>query len=418
MTSTSSQVDRSQSDRHAFIVAWGLALIFYVIQYATRSAPGVMLEDMERAFGLSAAGVSAIVGSYYYTYAIVSLIAGVALDRVGAKSVIPVGAGLFGLGCVLFVAGGPSLAYLARMLQGAGSAFAFTGAVYLAARGFVPGVLATAVGVTQSMGMLGGSAGQFLVGPLIHGGLNWQVFWVLLGLAGMAIAIGLFWMTPSVSKTEPASGGWLHLFAPYRTVLGNPQSYLCGIVAGLMFAPTTIGMMTWGVAFFQTDRGFPYQSAVLAASLVPLGWAVGCPLTGWLADRLGRRKPVVIGGAVVLLIGIGQLTFAPDLFPSPPILFLLGVASGSAMIPYTMIKEVNPDEVKGSATGAINFINFGVTSLIGPVFAARYGRTLASTDDPLGHFQHAGLFWLATVVAALLLAVLLRETGQRQAPTR
>lgn len=102
----------------------------------------------------------------------------------------------------------------------------------------------------------------------------------------------------------------------------------------------------------------------------------------------------------------------------PPILFLLGVASGSAMIPYTMIKEVNPDEVKGSATGAINFINFGVTSLIGPVFAARYGRTLASTDDPLGHFQHAGLFWLATVVAALLLAVLLRETGQRQAPTR
>jgi hypothetical protein len=70
------------------------------------------------------------------------------------------------------------------MLQGAGSAFAFTGAVYLAARGFVPGVLATAVGVTQSMGMLGGSAGQFLVGPLIHGGLNWQVFWVLLGLAG------------------------------------------------------------------------------------------------------------------------------------------------------------------------------------------------------------------------------------------
>ena len=31
------------------------------------------------------------------------------------------------------------------------------------------------------------------------------------------------------------------------------------------------------------------------------------------------------------------------------------------MIPYTMIKEGNPDEVKGSATGGINFITFGVT---------------------------------------------------------
>ena len=27
------------------------------------------------------------------------------------------------------------------------------------------------------------------------------------------------------------------------------------------------------------------------------------------------------------------------------------------MIPYTIIKEVNPDEVKGSATGAINFFS-------------------------------------------------------------
>jgi hypothetical protein len=35
--------------------------------------------------------------------------------------------------------------------------------------------------------------------------------------------------------------------------------------------------------------------------------------------------------------------------------FLLGFGSGAAMIPYSIIKEVNPDHAKGSATGAMNF---------------------------------------------------------------
>ncbi|HWU70518.1 MAG TPA: hypothetical protein VN017_04090, partial [Pseudoxanthomonas sp.] len=118
------------------------------------------------------------------------------------------------------------------------------------------------------------------------------------------------------------------------------------------------------------------------------------------------------GGAAALLLAIAQITFFPHLLPAAVSLFLAGVASGAAMIPYTMIKEVNPDEVKGSSTGAINFINFGVTSLIGPAFAALFGRTLGHAVDPIGHFQQAGTFWLAVVASAALLMLFLRETGR------
>ena len=395
----------------AFIVAWGVALLFYVIQYSTRSAPGVMIPNLREAFGQSAVGISDILGSYYYAYALVSLAAGVALDRVGAKYIVPMGACFLGLGCLLFSLDNSGTAYAARILQGTGSAFAFTGAVYLAARGFSPTVLATAVGATQAMGMLGGSAGQFLVGPLIAHGMNWKLFWFATGFAGLAIACVLVIVTPGEERKD--SGEPASLIAPYGIVLSNPQSYLCGIVAGLLFAPTTVGMMTWGVAFLQADRNFSYHDAVLAASLVPLGWAVGCPLLGWLADRLGRRKPVVLGGSAAMIAGIAQVTFFPQIVPATVMLFLLGVASGAAMIPYTMIKEVNPDSVKGSATGAINFINFGVTSLVGPIFAIFYGRTLAAAPDPAEHFQQAGAFWLAAVIFAMLLAMFLRETGAR-----
>jgi hypothetical protein len=47
---------------------------------------------------------------------------------------------------------------------------------------------------------------------------------------------------------------------------------------------------------------------------------------------------------------------------------LVAPSSGAAMIPYTIIKEVNADEVKGSATGAINFLVFTLSALMAPVY--------------------------------------------------
>src|SRR5271165_5177637 len=162
----------------AFVVAWFFCLLFYFMQYAMRSAPGVMIPELTAAFGLSALGVSSLLGVYYYTYSTFALVAGAALDRWGAKYTIPFGVALLAVGSVMFGLGIEWAAQVGRLLQGAGAAFAFVGAVYLATHGFIPRYLATAVGFTQCVGMLGGSAGQFVVAPLIHGPITWQQFWL------------------------------------------------------------------------------------------------------------------------------------------------------------------------------------------------------------------------------------------------
>src|SRR5271169_1849952 len=119
-----------------FVVGWLLCLVFYFVQYAMRSAPGVTIPELEAAFGLSALGVSSLVGLYYYTYAAFSIVAGASLDRYGAKWPIGTGVLTVAAGCVLFGLGSIATAEIGRLLQGAGSAFAFTGAVWLATRGF------------------------------------------------------------------------------------------------------------------------------------------------------------------------------------------------------------------------------------------------------------------------------------------
>jgi len=394
-----------------FVIAWILGLLFYFLEYAVRSAPSIMIPQLRDAFSASASGVSTIIGAYYITYSITSLAAGIALDRAGVKYPLFGGAVVLGLGCILFTIAGYYPGYIGRLLQGAGSAMAFPACVYLAVRAFSASKLATAIGATQSLGMLGGSVGQFLAAPLLQNGLSLTYFWILIGVFSFIIGAIIVYIIPQEKIVVDAGVPKQNLLTPYKIVFSNPQSYLSGLVSGLLFAPTTIFAMTWGVAFFQTGRHLDFSTATLSCAIVPLGWAVGCPLLGWAADRLGRRKPVIIAGSIVMIISLLQLLYMPNLTVPYITMFIMGIASGAAMIPYSIIKEANPDKVKGSATGTINFLTFGVTSLLGPLFNYMYGKGLSLVTDHESHFRSAGLFWVAGILLAIIICFFLKETG-------
>jgi len=398
--------------QRGFIISWALGCLFYLLQYAIRSSPAVMISELSDAYGMSAFKISSILGTYYYSYAIVSLVAGVAYDRFGAKYPIAAGAGLLCAGCLLFSLSGEISGYSGRLLQGAGSAFSFTGCVYLASRGFPAKYIATAIGATQCMGMLGGSSGQFITGPFIENGLSVQLFWIIMGASCGTICLLLVFTTPQEAPAEGRKKTSGNMLVPYKVVFSNPQSYINGLISGLLFVPTTVFAMTWGISFLVTDRGIAQHAAVVASAMVPMGWVIGCPLLGFISDKIGRRKPVLIAGSLIMILCFMQLFFAPGLVPVVASMLLFGIASGAAMIPYTMIKEANPDEVKGSATGGINFVTFGVTSCLGPVFAMYFGRTLALATDHESHFRSSGIFLIAVISLALVLSFVVKETGR------
>jgi MFS family permease len=405
----------------AAVGAWLLVAIYYFFQYALRSAPSVMMPQLTQAFAVDALGVSAIVGLFYYGYSPFSLVAGAALDRFGARYTIPIGATLVGVGALLFASGNAGLANVGRFIQGAGGAFSLVGAAYLLNRNFPASMAASFIGATQMFGMAGGSAGQFAVGPLISRGLPWTQFWVYAGVLGLVIGVCLFLFLPADAPPAGTGGGWSTLLKAMRTIFGNPQSILCGLISGLLFIPTTIFTMTWGVRFLQEARGREYESAVALAATVPLGWMVGCPLLGFISDRLGRRKPVIFGGTLVLLGALAWILFGdPAILRGPVVGIVMGIASGAAMLPYTVIKEANPPEMGGTATGVINFLNFTFSALLGPVFGARLMHEPAAGDDlaTLAVYQAGFKPLLFGVLAVLVLTAFLRETGPAARPAR
>ncbi|HMK23075.1 MAG TPA: MFS transporter [Terriglobales bacterium] len=399
--------------RKTAATAWVVAAVFYFYQYTLRSAPSVMIPQLSEAFGLSALGMASLVGLFYYGYSVFSLVAGASLDRLGPRKVLPLAAVAIGVGAISFAWGGSGLASVGRFLQGVGGAFAAVGAIYIASKNFPPSQAATLIGATQMFGMAGGSAGQFAVGPLIGSGFPWDRFWIGMGIAGFAMGVLLFVLLPRAPATKQPSGGFKGAVEPFLVVLKNPQSILCGLIAGLLFIPTTIFDMIWGVRYLQEAHGLDYAAAVMRSTTVPLGWIIGCPLLGFISDRLGRRKPVIIGAGVLLLGCLAWILFGPTgVFPRYTLGLLAGMASGAAMLPYTVIKEANPPQHGGTATGVINFLNFTFSALLGPVFGwLLLSVSAGSAQRQLGHYQTAFAPLLLGVAVAIALTFLLEETG-------
>jgi hypothetical protein len=66
--------------------------------------------------------------------------------------------------------------------------------------------------------------------------LNWHFFWIDTGGLIALVGVFIFFLMPDEHKNATAAHRPVgSMFAPYRSVLSNPQSYLCGLCSGLLF---------------------------------------------------------------------------------------------------------------------------------------------------------------------------------------
>jgi MFS family permease len=82
------------------------------------------------------------------------------------------------------------------------------------------------------------------------------------------------------------------------------------------------------------------------------------------------------------------------------------------MLPYTVIKEANPPQFGGTATGVINFLNFTFSAVLGPVFGWLLQHVSGGSGSmEKGHYQSAFTPLLLGIAIAIVLSFFLRETG-------
>ena len=404
--------------RFAWII-WGLAATFYFSDYLARVAPGVMHHSLQNDFGINEAGFGTLTASFYIPYIIMQIPVGLTVDRLSIRGILTVMSLVTALGCCVFgLADSLAMASVGRMLIGFSAAFAFVSSLRLATSWFPPAMLGLLAGLTQALGMLGAAAGEAPVSFLVSA-VGWRHSMLIIAFLFIALA-GLLYQfvrdKPS-SQQDFKPQDSLGIFESLRIILSHRQTWLNALYAGFLFGPTAVIGESIGPAYLQYGRGLSAHSAAFATGLIFIGWGISGPITGWLSDRMGRRKPLMIASAIFGLILTTVFVFYPEMSQTTAYLvfFAFGLTNTGVALAYAVSTEIQDRSVVGTSIAFTNmvsiFVGASMQPLVGYLVDLEAGARGYNVEKLLlGDFQ-AGLQILPVCsLIALILAMTVKET--------
>ncbi|RPI41865.1 MAG: MFS transporter, partial [Betaproteobacteria bacterium] len=345
---------------------------------------------------------------------------GVLADTLGPRRVVTAGAGLAGIGSALFgLAPDLSVAVAGRVLVGLGVSVFFICLLKVAADSFSERRFATASGVAVFAGNVGAVlAGAPLAWLVLHGA--WRAVFVAVGMLLLVLALAAWRHVPEPAARDPACSrpmDWRRaLWGVARTAAIWPA------VAAMMTAGATYSTFValWAVPYLVQVRGMSAGVAAGHTSLALASFAVTSLVVGTVSDRLGRRRPILIGGLAIN--AVCWLAFLADrampLVVSYTLFAVLGAAATSFTLLWACAKDACPLQFAGMSTSMVNAGQFLGVGVLQPVFgwildrgwqgASRDGMRLYSPAD-----FHLGIsVLLACTVAGLMFSFLIRESAR------
>jgi MFS family permease len=333
--------------------------------------------------------------------------------------------GFIGIGLVLSLA---SLYYFA-MAQSLASIMAGYLAIQVSAsiaqagqQGLIPDLVnedrrGLASGLKGFMDLTGAMLGFVILGQLLGSGQSLPAIGAIAAILIIAYLLATL-LTPEdkVKSGNPVRTRAIALRDIFRVDLAQQTAFLRLILARFLFL---LGIYATGrfLLFFVADRlGLSQDQAAEQAGNLLAGLAfitiLAAPLTGWLADRVGR-VPLMIAGAILSAISALMLIWAES---SGQILLFGGLMSiGSAAFAggsWALLADLVPRDQPARFFGLANFSTAGAAAVAG-----LFGPVIDGVDRIFPGLGFPVLFMLASIVfltsALPLKGALLKEDGEK-----
>ncbi len=365
---------------------WGSAGLFAMFQFLLQGSPSVMIPDLISSFGIDAAQVGFLTTYFFYSYIVMQIPAGILVDIFGPKIILLIGCISAATACIVFSSCHTLWsAKSSRLIMGLVSAPGVVCTLTLASRWFDPKRFALVVGFTETLCMIGAAVGTVALAFLVHL-YNWRIAILVCGFIGYLVALLILILVRNYPPDHARQKVSFKDFCPKQelanliVVLKEPQAWLGGIFSGLSFAIVPAFFALWSIPFF-IDK---YQiSSTAAASIVSVGYigaACGGPFLGWLSDKIRRRKIILtVSSFFAFFLVLGLVYWPIHISWMYVFSFFLGITISSYVIPFAIIGETLPTEVKGKAMGFTN----SLTLLIGaPILQPLIGYFLKHSEHP------------------------------------
>ena len=353
-----------------------------MLAFFHRMAPAVISSDLMKTFNTSGAALGSLAAMYFYIYTAMQIPAGVLADTLGARATITVGTLVAGCGSIQFgIAETFTGASFGRIMVGLGVSVVFVGlfksnSVWFSERNF--GMVS---GLTLLLGNIGAIASAGPLAGLLRS-YSWRSVFIVLGgvtllLAGLSALVvrnrpedmGFPSMRQMEGKTShPASKK--HWWADLKSVVGTASAWPVlwvdlGMVGSML---AFVGL--WAIPFLRDVHGLGRSAASVYTTSALAGFAVGSMLVGWVSDRIGRRKPVILGGTLLYATACLGLAYFPW-HPGPVGIAqfaLLGLSAGGFVVTFANAKEVVAPALSGMALGLVNTGLFFGAAVMQPLF--------------------------------------------------
>ncbi|HEX2115021.1 MAG TPA: MFS transporter [Alphaproteobacteria bacterium] len=348
------------------LLAWALASLFFCYGFVQRVSPSVMVEELMRDFAVSATILGNLSAFYFYAYAALQVPVGLLMDRIGPRRLMTAAAAVAAAGSLIFAASEAIAgAYVGRLLIGAGAAFSWVGVLTILTQWFPARRFALFTGMAQAMGMAGAIFGQTPLAVSVEQA-GWRMTVVVIAGIGLAIAIGMWLVVRDKPHASASSAG---ILASLKVLLSNRETWLNAVFGLAMTAPMLAFAALWAVPYLTTVYGIERSAATGVLSFMFAGWAIGAPFMGWLSDRIGARRPVMIVGALINVITylvVIQLPSLP-LAAVSAIILVHGVGASAMVLGFAAVREHNPPEMSSTAMGIVNVAVIGSGAIFQPL---------------------------------------------------
>ena len=349
----------------------------------------VLLPVWQAEFALSYGLLALLRGLYAGAMAGLQIPVGRIAERIDGKIILIAGTALSALGYVFAgFSGGVIGLGLALALSGAGSSTQHPIASSAVSRAY--GTAARGpLGIYNFSGDLGKAAIPALTSILLVI-MSWRHTLLVLAFAGLLVAICIALWMPSVGKRAE------HKMAAASRRASSDGGFHWLLAIGILDTAVRMGFLTF-LPFLLRDKGASLPTNGLALALVFIGGAAGKFTCGWLGERVGTLRTVLIteGGTAVLILAVLVLPLAPTIMLLP----LLGVMlNGTSSVLYGTVPELTPPHQTERAfalfyTGTIG--SGAIAPVLYGLLGDALGPTLATTVTAL------------TALAICLLAVAL-----------
>jgi MFS family permease len=168
---------------------------------------------------------------------------------------------------------------------------------------------------------------------------------------------------------------------------------------------TFVGL--WAVPYLVHAHGLSLVEATQHTSLIIVSLAISQGMIGALSDRIGRRRPLIVGSALAYLACWAAWLAGAGALPggSYAIAVGMGLSVCGMTLSWVCAKEANPPHYSGIAISLVNTSGFLAVGLLQPLVGWLIDRSAAGAV-PAGAHYVPGIVLLAVFAGIAVVAAL------------